>query len=91
MKEVMLTTIDNPYNPFTDWDSWYLYDNDHGYDSCGLLARIAHVSDSLSKLEYVEEVERAIDEILKHDLTGKFVKVTKNINNDTENATESNL
>lgn len=25
-KDYLLTTIDNPFNPFTDWDSWYNFD-----------------------------------------------------------------
>ena len=47
-KEFMLSTIDNPFNPFTDYDSWYSYDLEKGYDSCGLLARIAKISDELT-------------------------------------------
>lgn len=25
-KDYLLTTIDNPYNPWTNWDQWYDYD-----------------------------------------------------------------
>lgn len=67
MREVMLNTIDNPYDPFEDFDSWYEYDIRKGYYSCGLLARIAKTSDDLSDLDNLEEIERAIDEIIELD------------------------
>ena len=58
--EVSITTLDNPYNPFTQWDEWLNYDLQH-YNSWGLIAREAKVSDSMTDLEYSLEIERAID------------------------------
>lgn len=37
MEDTMLTTIDNPYNPFTQWEQWYTYDMTSGYNTCGML------------------------------------------------------
>lgn len=76
MSNVMLSTIDNPYNPFKDFDKWYQYDLVHGYNSCGYLARIANVSDALPESVNEVEVERAIDEIVKININGMFCKVT---------------
>ena len=59
MAKCMLTTVDNPYNPFTQWDAWFRFDRDQGYNSCGYLARIVHTSDSLSEEENDRERERA--------------------------------
>lgn len=56
MAKCMLTTIDNPYNPFDEFDQWFMFDNDHGYGSCQYLARIARTSDALSEKESDEEV-----------------------------------
>ena len=39
-KETMVTTIDNPWNPFTNWDEWYAYDEWHGYHTCSLVDRL---------------------------------------------------
>ena len=73
----MLTTIDNPYNPFDEFDKWFLYDVEKGYNSCGYLARIARTSEQFSDLENDEEIERAIDEIIKYDFRNIYVKVQR--------------
>lgn len=38
--DTMITTIDNPYNPFNQWDEWYAYDEWKGYHTCSLMARL---------------------------------------------------
>lgn len=75
MAGAMLTTIDNPYNPFDDFDNWYKFDMDHGYGTCSYLARIARTSDQLTDKENEREIERAIDEIIKYDFLNQYVKV----------------
>lgn len=75
MKEFMLTTFDNPFSPFDDFDSWFQFDSDKGYNSCSYLARIAHTSEQLSDYENNKEVERAIDEIIKYDFMNIYKKV----------------
>lgn len=75
MRQVMLTTIDNPYNPFDEFDQWYAYDMEKGYSSCAYLARVSFTSDSLSDYENNQELERAIDEILKYDFLNIYTKV----------------
>ena len=74
----MLTTIDNPFDPFTQFDSWFQFDIEKGYYSCSRLARIAKLTDDLSDKETDEEIERAIDEIIKYDFLNIYKKVTKN-------------
>ena len=39
MNDTFLTTTDNPYNPFTQFDQWYTYDYDKGYMTCALVAK----------------------------------------------------
>lgn len=79
MEVVMLTTKDNPYDPFMQWDQWFNWDVLHGYNSCGLLARIAKTSDNLSEADNKLEIENAIDEIIKFDLQKVYKKVSKEI------------
>ena len=75
--KVALTTIDNPFNPFVDFDSWFMFDIDKGYNSCAYLARIANTSDLLSDEENDIEVERAIDEIIRIDPMNIYQKIKK--------------
>ena len=67
MADVRVTTKDNPYDPFEEFDQWLLYDNEKGYGTCAYLARLAQTSDALSEDENNEEIERAIDEMIKYD------------------------
>ena len=85
--QCMLTTIDNPFDPFEQFDSWFLFDVEKGYYSCSKLARIAKLSDEMTQKEADEETERAIDEIIKHDFMNVYKKVKKNLN-ETENDDE---
>ena len=75
--EFMLTTIDNPLDPFEQFTSWFLFDVEKGYNTCSRLARIANISDELSEKEVDEEIERAIDEIIKYDFTNIYKKVKR--------------
>lgn len=71
----MLTTFDNPYNPFEQFSSWFLFDVEKGYNTSAYLGRIARTSDQLSEEENNLEVERAIDEIIKYDFKTIYKKV----------------
>ena len=77
MAKCMLTTNDNPFDPFDDFDSWYQFDVDKGYNYCAYLARIARTSDQLSDYENDKEVERAIDEIISYDFMNIYKKIKK--------------
>lgn len=73
----MLTTIDNPFDPFTQFDSWFQFDEEKGYHTCQFLAKIARTSSNMSDLDYEREIERAIDEIVRFNVRGIDKKVTK--------------
>ena len=75
--KVMLTTIDNPYDPFDDFTSWFMYDVEKGYNSCSYVARIAKTSEQFTEKENNEEIERAIDEIIEHDFLNIYMKVSR--------------
>lgn len=73
----MLTTFDNPYDPFEQFTSWFLFDVEKGYNSCSYLGRVARTSDQLSEEENDLEIERAIDEIIKYDFMNIYRKVKR--------------
>lgn len=60
--EVALSTSDNPYSPLTDYDSWYAYDHQKGYNTSEYLARIVRTTNEYGDNTYLEDIERAIDE-----------------------------
>ena len=82
MKETMLTTIDNPFDPFEQFTSWFLFDVEKGYNSCGRLMRIANVSEDMSTKEYNEAIDLAIDKLISLDFLGIYQKVTKETDNE---------
>ena len=73
----MLTTFDNPFDPFEQFTSWFLFDVEKGYNTCSYLARIAKTSDQFSEQENNEEIERAIDEIIKYNPLNIYKKVKR--------------
>ena len=77
--EVMLTTFDNPFDPFDDFVQWFMFDVEQGYNTCGKLARIARTSDEFSTIEQKAEDERAINEIIDYDFLNIYKKVTKEV------------
>lgn len=82
--EVMLTTFDNPFDPFDEFVKWFLFDVDKGYNTCSYLARIARSSEEFSTIEEKQEMERAIDEIINHDFLNIYKKVSRESSNEEE-------
>lgn len=79
MKVCALTTIDNPYDPFNQFDDWFAFDEIKGYHSCAYLGRIAKTSEQLSDLDQAEAVEQAIDDIIRLDPFKIYKKVEKEV------------
>lgn len=73
--ECMLTTVDNPFDPFEQFVQWRLFDLEKGYYTCEYLARIVQFTDEMSQKEMDLENERAIDEIIKVDPLNIYKKV----------------
>lgn len=79
-EEVMLTTIDNPYNPFTNFSQWYMFDErqamrENRPTCCGYLARVYMAADDVSDNEFNQVMNDVIDEIVELNLSGKFKKI----------------
>lgn len=76
-QECMLTTFDNPYDPFEQFTNWLLFDIEKGYNTCSYIARIAKFSDDMTQKEIDDENERAMDEIIKYDFMNIYKKVKR--------------
>lgn len=68
--DVAITTTDNPWNPFENFDEWYAYDTEKGYYSCARLAREAVTYSGMSDEDYLKETERVMDNMVKYNITG---------------------
>ena len=77
MKEYMLTTTDNPYDPFTQWDEWFGFDTAMGYNSCALLDRVTRTSDEFSDEDQARDIQQAIEEIVELNASGMHCKAVR--------------
>lgn len=75
MDQFMLTTVDNPYNPFTEFEEWLAFDRRSGYNTLEFLARIVTTSPELSDADQERAIEDAMDEIVRENVNGMYRKV----------------
>ena len=75
----MLSTVDNPYDPFDHYDDWLAYDEQAGYHTNEYLARIANTDPTMSEKEVGDAIDFAINEIIRIDPFGLYIKLTKDI------------
>jgi hypothetical protein len=73
-RDYMLTTTDNPWDPFTEFQEWFAYDLVHGYNTPGLLARVAKFSYDASDADQDLLIAQAIDEIVRENILGIYTK-----------------
>ena len=78
----MLTTTDNPYDPYTDYDMWYAYDTQAGYHTMAYLARVVATSHDMSEADQDLAIELGIDEIVRENVLGIYKKVEINFQPD---------
>lgn len=65
--DTMLTTYDNPFSPFTQFEMWLKFDMIIGYNTCGELARRSFISSIYGDEANEEEIDRAMDEMIKEE------------------------
>lgn len=75
--EYMLTTVDNPHDPFKDYHAWYSWDTSHGYNTLGYLARITKTSEDISETDQIVAINQAIEEIVELNVNGMYRKVVR--------------
>lgn len=77
MLRLALTTEDNPYDPFDEFEEWFNFDVTRGYHTCAYLARVTTTSTDLTEADQVEATNEAIEEILELNLTGNYQVVER--------------
>lgn len=73
--EFMLSTIDNPYDPFEQFTLWHLFDKEKGYDSCERLMRLVDIREDMTPQELDAATDEAMDKLIEEDVMNVFVKV----------------
>ena len=72
--DYLLTTIDNPFDPFKDFSLWDSFDREKGHFTCDLIARLSQISDDMTQVEEDAEYDRVVDFIMYHDPHDKYKK-----------------
>ena len=73
----MITTFDNPYDPFEEYELWYQFDTIQGYNTCGKVAAFVHSTYDMSEAIEDESFEQGYNDLLESDKLGIYLKVTK--------------
>ena len=81
-RRVNITTVDNPFDPFDDFDHWFQFDTEKGYYTSSKLARLTNLRNDMSEAEEAEEIERAIDRLIEIDPFDMYIKVIRNDDNE---------
>ncbi len=77
--KIMITTFDNPFDPFEQFTLWDLFDKDKGYNSWERVVKLANFTDDMSLKEEDEEIERAIDKLISIDPLNMWKKLKKEV------------
>lgn len=65
MIEVAVTTLDNQFDPFDDFDHWWNEDRRLQHFTCERLSILGQFSDDLSPLDEMQEAERTIKRMME--------------------------
>ena len=71
--ELMVTTKDNPFNPFTHFREWYAFDMASGYNTCGVLAAMTNEAEWLDTGGNIF----GLRDIVQEDPLGVYILVTE--------------
>ena len=80
MRKYMLTTTNNPWNPYTQFDEWWQFDLNFGHNCLAQITRIIQIPDNLSEEEESFLLDEASREVAKENVFGDFRLVDKDMN-----------
>jgi hypothetical protein len=75
--DLMLTTLDNPYNPKEDYGKWKRWDEDNNYYTESYIARLIDMEEFVDDddLRLEELRKKVILDILEHDVLNVYTLV----------------
>ena len=76
-RQVCITTIDNPFDPFDDYNSWFMFDVEKGYYTSSKIGRLTKTTNDMTEKEEIEAIEKAIDRLIEIDPLDIYIKVTR--------------
>lgn len=74
-EEFMITTPDNPYNYYTEFDQWLTWDQSNGHNTLELLDRVTITAPDLTQGLEEEAIVTAMNYIVTELLPGIYIKV----------------
>lgn len=79
---IALTTNDNPWSFFDNFEEWFAFDISHNYNCCGIVARLSNVTKDMTTKEKDAAIREAIETFVKEEPTGLYCFEEKEINED---------
>ena len=64
MADFLITTKDNPHNPYTEFDQWLTWDTMHGYNTLGRLDIYNASSTELSDEDEIRLYNEAVESLI---------------------------
>lgn len=76
-KSIWATTVDNPFDPFTEYERWLNFDEQNGYNTSGRIMSYASTSENLSEKENDDLINYAVNQLLDFSDTymGSFYRL----------------
>lgn len=75
VKELMLSTSDNRFNPFTEFDEWFAFDVSHGYNTLSYLAEVAETVEDGFEDQNRRIINEAVKDAFRYNFTGNRIIV----------------
>ena len=74
-RKYALTTVDNPYDRNENFEMWFLWDVNHGYNTVDLEIQQANLTYDMTEDEENEAIDNAINKIMSNDLFSIYKRI----------------
>lgn len=78
MKRYLITTPDNPYNPFEEPDKWFVWDLSHGYNTSAKLANLAKTNRYMLDAAEQRVINDAVNDMIRLHPPGMYIRIEVN-------------